>query len=132
MLNINGEPTRDVTLIPTIAQSCHGIPIFKEFAKIDEPIAPGTIAPALIRANAIAKNADNIIIGSPTYWGNIPGSLKVLFDRNVYLFMGESKSGIPVPKMKGKKAITGSETFMYDMPKKPKMTHLWKSRPKKC
>lgn len=49
------------------------------------------------------SKADNIIIASPVYWGNMPGTLKILFDRNVYRFMGESAKGIPVPKMKGKK-----------------------------
>lgn len=47
-------------------------------------------------------NSDNIIIAAPVYWGNMPGTLKILFDRNVYHFMGESKSGIPLKKMKGK------------------------------
>jgi putative NADPH-quinone reductase len=48
------------------------------------------------------SKADTIIIASPVYWGNMPGTLKILFDRNVYRFMGESPKGIPVPKMKGK------------------------------
>lgn len=48
------------------------------------------------------SSADNIIVASPVYWGNMPGTLKILFDRNVYRFMGESPKGIPVPKMKGK------------------------------
>jgi hypothetical protein len=49
------------------------------------------------------EKAENIVIGAPVYWGNMPGSLKILFDRNVYRFMGESKLGIPAAKMKGKK-----------------------------
>jgi multimeric flavodoxin WrbA len=49
-------------------------------------------------------SADYIIIGSPVYWGNIPGKLKMLFDRNVYKIMDTSKPGIPVKKLKGKKA----------------------------
>ena len=32
------------------------------------------------------KSADLLVIGSPVYWGNMPGPLKVLFDRNVPLF----------------------------------------------
>lgn len=48
---------------------------------------------------------DVLIIGAPCYWGNIPGALKVLFDRIVYGMMGENKLGIPVPLHKGKKAI---------------------------
>lgn len=49
--------------------------------------------------------ADIIAVAAPVWWGNIPGHLKSLFDRNVYRFMGEGKSGIPKPKLKGKKGI---------------------------
>jgi len=58
------------------------------------------------------KNADALIIGTPTYWGNMAAPLKVLFDRNVPVFMGESPNGIPIPKQKGKPAIivTGCTT----------------------
>lgn len=48
---------------------------------------------------------DLLVIGSPCYWGNIPGQLKILFDRLVYGLMGESKSGFPLPLHKGKQAI---------------------------
>lgn len=50
-------------------------------------------------------NSDLIIIASPTYWGSMPGTLKILFDRIVYGLMGESKRGIPIPKLKDKKGI---------------------------
>lgn len=46
-----------------------------------------------------------LIIGAPCYWGNLPGQLKVVFDRIVYGMMGESTRGIPIPLHKGKKAI---------------------------
>lgn len=49
--------------------------------------------------------ADALIIGAPCYWGNMPGVLKVLFDRMVYGMMGENSMGIPLPFHKGKKAI---------------------------
>ena len=49
--------------------------------------------------------ADALIVGSPCYWGNMNGYLKVLFDRIVYGMMGESPSGIPIPLHKGKQAI---------------------------
>jgi len=49
--------------------------------------------------------ADLIVIGAPVYWGNMPGNLKVLFDRNVFIFMKESKKGIPVKQLKGKMGI---------------------------
>lgn len=51
------------------------------------------------------QQADVLIIGSPCYWGNMNGYLKVLFDRMVYGMMGESTRGIPQPLHKGKRAI---------------------------
>lgn len=50
-------------------------------------------------------DADLLLIGTPTYWGNMSAQLKMVFERNVPLLMGESKNGIPVPKHKGKKAV---------------------------
>lgn len=49
--------------------------------------------------------ADALIVGSPCYWGNMPGTLKVLFDRMVYGLMGESPKGMPRPLHKGKRAL---------------------------
>ncbi|MCQ2248471.1 MAG: flavodoxin family protein [Treponema sp.] len=51
------------------------------------------------------KAADIVVIGSPCYWANMNGKLKMLFDRIVYVMMSESKSGIPVSLNKGKKCI---------------------------
>lgn len=51
------------------------------------------------------NECDGLIIGTPVYWGNIPGSLKVMFDRIVYVMMGENRVNYPVPKQKGKKAL---------------------------
>lgn len=54
------------------------------------------------------READLLIIGTPVYWGNIPGPLKIFFDRNVTLFESvEAKSVLKKPKkrLKGKKAI---------------------------
>lgn len=51
------------------------------------------------------EQADIICVASPVWWGNMPGHLKSLFDRNVFRMMGESSLGIPKPLMKGKKAI---------------------------
>ena len=48
---------------------------------------------------------DAVIVGSPVYWGNMTGKLKSLFDRQVAVMMGENKMGIPIPLLKGKKAI---------------------------
>lgn len=49
-------------------------------------------------------SADAIIIGSPCYWGNIPGQLKLLFDRMVYGLMRDTPR-FPEPLMKGKKCV---------------------------
>jgi len=35
------------------------------------------------------KDADGLIVGTPTHWGNMSAQLKLLFDRNVPVFMGE-------------------------------------------
>ena len=50
------------------------------------------------------QGADALIIGTPTHWGNMCAPLKLLFDRNVPVFMGESPKGIPQPRQKGKRA----------------------------
>jgi len=54
------------------------------------------------------KASDVLVIGSPVYWGNIPGPLKIFFDRNVTLFEyveAAPMKTIPTPQLKGKKAI---------------------------
>ena len=55
---------------------------------------------------------DVLVVAAPVYWGNIPGTLKALFDRMVYAMMAESRLGIPKPLHKGKDAyiITGCTT----------------------
>ncbi len=50
------------------------------------------------------RDADGLVVGTPIYWGNMSGPLKLLFDRNVPVFMGESPRGIPAPRQKGKPA----------------------------
>ena len=51
------------------------------------------------------EEAHALIIGAPCYWGNLPGQLKVMFDRIVYGMMGETSRGIPIGLHKGKKAV---------------------------
>lgn len=51
------------------------------------------------------KACDMIVVGTPVYWGNMNGRLKILFDRLVGSLMAESKMGIPIPLHKGKKAV---------------------------
>ena len=50
------------------------------------------------------QDADAIIMGAPCYWGNIPGQMKLLFDRIVYCMMRDTPR-FPEPLMKGKKCI---------------------------
>ena len=67
------------------------------------------------------KEADLLIIGSPVYWGNMPGTLKIFFDRNVPLFeYCEAKAikYIPKPQLEGKKAIlivSGGSPFPFSL-----------------
>jgi NAD(P)H-dependent FMN reductase len=51
------------------------------------------------------RMADALIIGTPVHWGNMSSQLKILFDRNVPVFMSERPSGIPQPRQKGKPAV---------------------------
>ncbi len=43
------------------------------------------------------KSADGLIIGTPTHWGNMSAQLKLLFDRNVPVFMDEKPNEISAP-----------------------------------
>ena len=53
------------------------------------------------------RQCDVLIIGAPCYWGTMPGTLKVLFDRMVYGFINTAK-GVPKPLLKGKRCIIAS------------------------
>jgi len=57
------------------------------------------------RAGEKIQDADALVIGTPTHWGNMCAPLKLLFDRNVPVFMGESPGGMPAPRQKGKRAV---------------------------
>ncbi len=57
------------------------------------------------RVLSLMQQSNRIIFGAPCYWGNMPGTLKVLFDRIVYGLIFHSQSGTPLPLMKGKKAV---------------------------
>lgn len=56
------------------------------------------------RVLALIQQADAIVIGAPCYWGNIPGQLKLLFDRIVYGMMRDTPR-FPEPLMQGKKTV---------------------------
>lgn len=57
------------------------------------------------RIGELLKASDLLIVASPTYWGNITGPLKLLFDRNVPTFEYIEGGKLPKPNLKGKKAI---------------------------
>ena len=56
------------------------------------------------RVLQMMQQADAIIMGAPCYWGNIPGQMKLMFDRQVYGMMRDTPR-FPEPLMKGKKCI---------------------------
>lgn len=51
------------------------------------------------------KDCDALVVAAPCYWGNIPGTLKILFDRIVYGMMDENQRGFPIPLHKGKRCV---------------------------
>lgn len=51
------------------------------------------------------QECDAIVMGAPCYWGNMPGTMKLLFDRMVYGLMGLNSKGLPIPLHKGKRCI---------------------------
>lgn len=50
------------------------------------------------------KKSDLLIIGTPSYWSNMPAPLKVIFDRNVST-LEYCLDKPPIPNMTGKKAV---------------------------
>lgn len=59
-------------------------------------------------AHIIANLLDNsnaVIVGAPTYWANMPGTLKILLDRIVYALIQTQGVTIPQPLNKGKEII---------------------------
>ena len=61
---------------------------------------------------------DALVIGSPCYWGNMPGTFKILFDRIVYSMTRINKYGIPEPLHKEKRAViivTCSTPFPFNI-----------------
>jgi len=56
------------------------------------------------RVLKMMQQADAVIMGAPCYWGNIPGQMKVMFDRQVYGLMRDT-ARFPQPLMKGKRCV---------------------------
>jgi NAD(P)H-dependent FMN reductase len=58
------------------------------------------------RVGELIEGCSGLLIGAPTYWGNMPGTLKILFDRNVPVLEHYELYTwrFPGPKHKGKPA----------------------------
>ena len=56
------------------------------------------------RVGELLRACTALVVGSPTYWGNVTGPLKLLFDRNVPT-LEYIDGGIPKPNHRGKKAV---------------------------
>lgn len=58
------------------------------------------------RIGELIERCSSLVVGTPTYWGNMTGPLKLLFDRNVTVFEDYVLYTwrFPKPKHKGKKA----------------------------
>lgn len=52
----------------------------------------------------LINKCDVLVVGSPCYWGNLPGELKLLFDRIVYGMMGEKPEGNSPTATQGEKS----------------------------
>ena len=69
------------------------------------------------RVLTLIEQADAIVIGAPCYWGNIPGQLKLLFDRIVYGMMRDTPR-FPEPLMKGQRLVcisTSTTPFPFNI-----------------
>ena len=69
------------------------------------------------RVLTLIQQADAIVIGARCYWGNIPGQLKLLFDRIVYGMMRDTPR-FPEPLMKGKRLVcisTSTTPFPFNI-----------------
>lgn len=57
------------------------------------------------RFAGLVRECDALVVGTPTYWGNMTAPLKLLFDRTVPVFLEENPRGFPLARQKGKRAI---------------------------
>ncbi len=72
------------------------------------------------RMGELLESCSALVVGTPTYWGNMPGTLKILFERNVPVleYYELYTWRIPRPRHKGKKAaiVTASlSPFPYNL-----------------
>lgn len=67
-----------------------------------------------LRVLRLMQWCDVMVVGAPCYRGNMPGTLKLLFDRLVYGLMQNGASGLPKSLHRGKKAVVvGGCTTSY-------------------
>jgi NAD(P)H-dependent FMN reductase len=72
------------------------------------------------RMGELIQRCSGLVVGTPTYWGNMSGTLKILFERNVPVFEYYELYTwrVPRPTQKGKKAaiVTSSlSPFPYNL-----------------
>lgn len=107
-----GWITKTVCINDLTVQPCTGCMTCRSAGKCCLPVDDA------VKVLEQIRNADALIVGTPCYWGNIPGQMKLLFDRIVYGMMGEAPSGMPRPLHNGKRAIivsTCSTIFPFNI-----------------
>ncbi len=72
------------------------------------------------RMGELLESCSGLVVGAPNYWGSMPGTLKILFERNVPVleYYELYTWRIPRPRHKGKKAaiVTASlSPFPYNL-----------------
>ena len=121
VLIVNGSPRRDGLVSQMLARVADGLPAgcaTETFFVRDMTVKPcagcmkcRSLGRCVLPSDdghrfvEALREADALAVGSPCYWGNMNGALKVLFDRAVYAMMGERENGMPMPLHKGKKAL---------------------------
>ena len=120
LLVLNGSPHKKgapATILRAIAEGASAMGKDVEWVDVyDQEIAPcrgclrcrpdGECILPEDGAHELARkihDADALVVGTPTYWGNVSGPLKVLFDRTVPVWEFFD-GGLPQPVQKGKRA----------------------------
>lgn len=69
------------------------------------------------------RQAGLLVVGTPTYWGGMSARLKMLFERLVPVFMGESALGLPQPRQRQTctrhRCLYDALAFQHPCPAKP-------------
>ena len=90
--------------IRTAEEAARTVEFFGAAAERHFDVGVAGIHRLFARLEAI-RRADLLVVGTPTYWGGMAARLKLLFERLVPVFMGESPRGIPQPRLKGRQAV---------------------------